>query len=600
MHPPLHRSRHLPYAVPIAIFLGLAIVSARPGTAAPGPFRAGAGPIRHPTAAESDARLRGARLARPSAATPAAHQLLIVEDEGRIAVGRDGAVRTGDGALAARLAVLGLDRGRELWHGGGLRFVRLESSGPGFDPAAAAASLTAAGLVRAAAPNVGLRLCPTMPNDPDLASQWYVYDYGGPADIKLPDAWDTERGSATVRIGIVDTGVDLGHPDLASKIWVNPGEIPGNGVDDDGDGYIDDVHGWDFGNDDNDPNPHAVIDSSLGLDVGFHGTFVAGIAAAATDNAEGIAGAGWNCTLVPLKVADSTGVINAEYITKAVGYAADHHFEVLNFSLGTPGDSTVAQYFQLLMDQAAAAGVLCVAAAGNDSTSAPSYPAACRGVLSVGATDDSDARAPFSNWGSWVRIAAPGASMWSAICRNYVVDDLSQLFYYLFFGWDGARPYMYGDGTSFSSPLAAGVCALVRSRHPAWSAAQVRDQVIATGDTVAYDLPIGPKLNAARAVTAAPAAVRSAPTGARFAASPNPFVHASALSFWLPVPCPGGVRVVDCAGRVVRELDPGPLAAGPHVVRWDGTDQSGGEVRAGIYFAELGAGGQRIKLVRLR
>ncbi len=256
-------------------------------------------------------------------------------------------------------------------------------------------------------------------------------------------------------IGIMDTGVDLGHPDLASQIWSNPGEVPGNGVDDDGNGYVDDVKGWDFGNGDADPNPEPLFENldSFVIDVGFHGTFVAGIAAAATGNLEGIAGAGWNCRILPLKVSNSAGEITSEAVGAAFLYATALHVPVLNMSLGGPGDPGVPEFFQALVDGASAAGVLCVAAAGNDGSETPSYPAGCTGVLAVGATDVNNVRADFSNWGGWVKVGAPGAMMWSAICRNYDVDETSQILYFYFFGWDLERPYMYGDGTSFACPL---------------------------------------------------------------------------------------------------------------------------------------------------
>ena len=122
-------------------------------------------------------------------------------------------------------------------------------------------------------------------------------------------------------------------------------------------------------------------------------------------------------------------------------------------SIGGPGDPGVPEYFQALVDMADSAGVLCVAAAGNDGASTPTYPAGCARVLSVGAMDTGNVRASFSNFGSWVRIAAPGASMWSSICRNYAVDDFSQIIYIYYFGWDGENPYMFGDGTSFACPL---------------------------------------------------------------------------------------------------------------------------------------------------
>src|SRR5262245_3750085 len=376
---------------------------------------------------------------RARLAPPAPGRVLVVDDASRVQVGPDGEPETRQAKLAELLSRHGFTRCSRLWRDrpyAGSRCLLLESSQPGCDPTLAAEELRRSGLVRAAVPDLKIRLH-VLPNDPDIAAQWYVNSDGG-ADVRLPAAWDVEKGFATTRIGIMDTGVDLGHPDLASKIWTNPGEVGGNGVDDDGNGYVDDVHGWDFGDGDDDPNPHPVPDAeAFGLDVGFHGTFVAGIAAAATDNGEGIAGAGWNCDVVPLKVVNSSGDITLSAITEAFGYAAAMKLEVLNISLGTTDEPGVAEYFQALVDAATSAGVLCVASAGNDGSDALSYPAACRGVLSTAATDETDLRASFSSFGPTVRIAAPGVHMWSLLCRNYPIDDFSRRFYQVFFKWDG-------------------------------------------------------------------------------------------------------------------------------------------------------------------
>ncbi len=526
--------------------------------------------------------------------------LVAIDDGAPLAVFR-GVPSSSAALLAAVLERHALAFGDEIARIGNVRFMRLRSTRPDFDPARAAADLAATGAIKAAIPDLRLRLFDTIPNDPDLPLQWYVDD-GGYADVRLPAAWDTERGAASVRIGIMDTGVDMTHPDLASQIWTNPGEIPGNGVDDDGNGYVDDIHGWDFGGGDNDPNPHAAIDSTSGLDVGFHGTFVAAIAAAATDNSEGIAGAGWNCRIVPLKVTAPNGDITTEAVTAAFAYAAAQHLEVLNMSLGTADAPGVKDYFQALVDAATSAGVLCVASAGNDGTNALNYPAACDGVLAVGATDASNARSSFSNYGPWVRIAAPGETMFSAICQNYVIDDISQIFYLFFFGWDGVSPYMYGDGTSFSAPLAAGVCALVRAEHPSWSPSQVESAVITSGDVVTFDQPIGPKLNAAAAVLQTLDVRGFAPSGAlALSAAPNPSRGAVELSFTLPRAGVADLGVLDLQGRAIRSLARGELSAGEHRASWDGRDALGRVCPPGLYWARLREGGvERVmKVLRL-
>jgi subtilisin family serine protease len=425
----------------------------------------------------------------------------------------------------------------------------------------------------------------------------------GDDDVDLPEAWDLEQGGADVVIGVMDTGVDTGHPDLAGRIWTNPGEVPGNSLDDDGNGYADDVNGWDFGTDDADPNPHAVIDP-IGLDIGFHGTFVAGIASATTNNGQGIAGAGWNCRILPLKVVDAAGDITSEAVAEAFLYAADLQIGVLNMSLGGPGNPGVPEFFQALVDVADSAGVMCVAAAGNDGVDTPSYPAACERVLAVAATEQGELRASFSNYGSWVDIAAPGAMMWSTICRNYVIDDVSQIFYLYFFLWDGENPYMYNDGTSFACPLVAGACGLVRHRFPALTPQQVAQRMVTTGDAITYDQPIGPKLNAHRAVSAPLVAVEDGPAaGFGFdRLAPNPFRSATTLSFTTVAPGPVRLRLYDFAGRLVREIASEHLPAGPHTRTWNGADASGHALPSGVYFATLESGVQmaRGKIVLLR
>src|SRR3989442_7768650 len=284
-----------------------------------------------------------------------------------VALGDPPALRIGSGArpeaagaaLATTLDRFGLDRVTMVvrTRAGPPRFLKLTSRRADFDPLEAARALRATGRFRAVCPNYRLHPFATLPNDTDLGLQWYVDDPSD-GDVDLPEAWDVEKGGSSVAIGIMDTGVDTGHPDLASRIWTNPGEIPGNGVDDDGNGYVDDVHGWDFGDGDADPNPGPVIDE-IGVDEGFHGTFVAGIASAATNNVEGIAGAGWNCRILPLKVADSTGALTSEAVTAAFLYAADQRVSVLNLSFGAAGSPGVPEYFQALLDAADSAGVLC-------------------------------------------------------------------------------------------------------------------------------------------------------------------------------------------------------------------------------------------------
>jgi subtilisin family serine protease len=337
-----------------------------------------------------------------------------------------------------------------------------------------------------------------------------------------------------------------------------------------------------------------MLDPS-GIDIGFHGTFVSGMAIAATNNGEGIAGAGWNCRLMPLKLGDANGQLTLDAVTEAWGYLIDQGASVLNMSFGT-SDSTAAPYFQALVDDATAAGILCVAGAGNDGLDTKAYPAACDNVLAVGATDENNARASWSNYGSWVDVAAPGAAVWSSIPQNYPLDEINQIIYLLFFGWDGADPYMYGDGTSFSSPLVAGVCGLVRAHNPSLTPQEVMGQIIGTGDVVAYDHPIGPRLNAYRALTQNVTSVEptSTPAGVSLGGAwPNPFAINTTIGFSISQAGPVRLSLYDVHGRMVRDLIAGTLPAGRHTALWDGRASDGRALGSGVYFAVLERGGVR-------
>jgi subtilisin family serine protease len=545
--------------------------------------------------------------AAPVARAFTAGELLVVTDENAsLDVGADETLRGVHPTLEPVLARFGLTRGRVIASGADelgapRRVIRLTSARADFDPVAAAAELRASGRFRAATPNYELGLAMTLPSDYYLPLQWYVYSHLD-QDVLLPEAWDVARGSTQTVIGIMDTGIDTGHEDLWRQIWSNPGEIRGNHLDDDHNGYVDDTRGWDFGDDDNDPNPGPMFDPS-GVDFGFHGTFVAAIASASTNNAVGIAGAGWNCRVMPLKVVNAAGHITLDAVAAAFDYAAKQHVAVLNISLGAPGEPGIPEFFQALIDVANSAGVVCVAAAGNSGVNEPYYPAACERVISVAGLGQDGARAWFSNWGPSVDLAAPAELMWSAISGNYVVDDYSAYYYQVACGWDGYSPYMYCDGTSFAAPIVSGVCGLVRARFPSYTSDLVRRRLYETGDVVTYDHAIGRKLNALRAVAGAPTSV-PAPSPARFgfaAASPNPFASRVALAFTLGRRGPVRLDVFDAQGRRVRALARETLEPGSHRCDWDGEDEHGVPCVSGVYFARLTSpeGVATLRVIRL-
>jgi serine protease len=393
-------------------------------------------------------------------------------------------------------------------------------------------------------------------------------------------------------IAIIDTGVDWSHPDLGPNMWQNPDETFGNGIDDDGNGWVDDRYGWDCGAGDSDPRPESYQEG--GIDVGFHGSHCAGIAAAATDNALGIAGAGWDCRLMALKVVGAGNPFSVAAVTMAFDYAISEGADVISMSFG--GTISDFGFMQALVDDASAAGIICVAAAGNNNTSAMMYPAALDRVISVAATNSANQRASFSTYGSWVDVAAPGEQIWSTIMTNYTLDFLTELLFMFLYGYDGVNPYMYSDGTSMACPLVAGVVGLVRSGAPWMDHDAMVQHLIDTGDNVVYDQPCGVKVNAAQAVATLTAAEAVAAAG-RLAAWPNPFNPTVTLRFALPAAGRVRVAVYDAAGREVARLLDGERPAGEQLLTWRAEG-----LASGVYLARLeGPGGASAeKLVLLR
>jgi subtilisin family serine protease len=272
-------------------------------------------------------------------------------------------------------------------------------------------------------PNYLARVAETIPDDPHYTEQW------GLLRIRAPEAWDLTTGD-DLTIAVIDTGVDLDHPDLVGKLWTNAGEIPDNDLDDDGNGYVDDSHGWDFVNADAEPQ-----------DDHWHGTHVAGIAAADTDNGQGVAGVSWGARIMPLKVLDASGEGNYADVASAITYAADNGARILNLSLG--GEDYSAALAEAV-GYARERDCLLAAAAGNDN-GAVLYPAANDGVLAVVATTRWDKRWYGSNYGPEVDVAAPGADIYSTTLHD---------------------AYSSASGTSTATPHVSGLAALIWSVQP--------------------------------------------------------------------------------------------------------------------------------------
>ncbi|HEU5311586.1 MAG TPA: S8 family peptidase, partial [Candidatus Eisenbacteria bacterium] len=251
-----------------------------------------------------------------------------------------------------------------------------------------------------------------VPNDPQFHLLWGLQNTGQTgglpgADIDAIPAWDAQTGFHDIVVAVIDTGVDHAHPDLAANIWTNPGEIPGNQIDDDGNGYIDDVHGYDFYNEDGDPT-----------DDNGHGTHVAGTIGAVGNNGVGTTGVAWNVRIMALKFIGSGGSGATDDAVQAVEYAIDMGAHVMNNSWGGGAHSSL---LELAVQQANAAGIPFVAAAGNSGVSLEQfahYPASLDvpNVIAVASTTSQDVLSSFSNFGGTsVDLAAPGSSIWSTL-----------------------------------------------------------------------------------------------------------------------------------------------------------------------------------------
>jgi len=315
------------------------------------------------------------------------------------------------------------------------------------------------------------------PDDTSYALQWGLHNTGqspfygtAGADIDAPIAWNTTTGSGVV-VAVVDTGVDYTHEDLAANIWNNSGEIAGNGIDDDGNGYIDDVRGWNFCSVTNDP-----------MDDNGHGTHCVGIIAAVGNNGVGVTGVNWKVKIMPLKFLDSSGSGYTSDAISAILYANKMGAKVISNSWGGTDSS------RSLKDAIEASSAVVVCAAGNDAENidtTPLYPASYNSsnIIAVAATDYNDKLASFSNYGSKsVDIAAPGVMIRSTYSDNR---------------------YAYLSGTSMATPFVSGVAALVYASNSSLSSTGVKAKILSGAETLSSlngKVVSNGRLNAANAV----------------------------------------------------------------------------------------------------
>jgi subtilisin family serine protease len=333
------------------------------------------------------------------------------------------------------------------------------------DMEAMLADFSKAKLVQSAEPVGIYPVYDYLPNDPGWTNQYYLLNSTNDRDMDAPQGWTLERGDTVAIFGVTDTGVRFTHSDLAAHIWKNWAEVNGTpGVDDDGNGFVDDSLGWDFvagisgcasGEDcdtqDNNPS-----------DVAGHGTHVAGIAAAVTNNSNGgcgIAGGGsgrLGARIMPLRIgwksSDGRGYISMDFAAQGIQYGRLKGVTVFNCSWG----SSNATALVAAVDAAVAAGISLTVAAGNDNTSDQSsnYLSTRGDLIDVAATDNTDTRAYFSNYGTWVDVSAPGVSVYSTFNAN-------------------DNSYAYMSGTSMAAPCVAGEVLLLKSQHPTWTRTRI-------------------------------------------------------------------------------------------------------------------------------
>jgi len=328
---------------------------------------------------------------------------------------------------------------------------------PELNPAEFAAKLSKHEIFEYVEPRYLATITETIPNDTLLGQQFYLEQIG------MFQAWDLQRGSDQVVIAIVDNGTDYRHPDLRENIWANQAEAAGKpGFDDDGNGYIDDIHGWDFGENDNDPS-YGTDESRLTI----HGTHTAGLASAVTNNITGIAGVGWNCKIMPIKVSEDENTRFTPFGYEGVVYAADNGADVINNSWGREG--AYSQFEQDVIDYAVSRGSIVIGAAGNSDKNGIFFPAGYIHVIAVAAVNEVDQKASYSNFGKFVDLVAPGGDASRRMLSTIPVELGS---------------YGVSIGTSMASPVVAGAMGLLRSQFPFASRYQLTRRLVLSCDNI--------------------------------------------------------------------------------------------------------------------
>ncbi len=360
---------------------------------------------------------------------------------------------------------------------------------PRFDPREVAAEFSQSPAVEYAQV-IGIhRVYPTTPNDARFTEQWALNNTGqtggtADADVDAPEAWDLCQGHTSVILAIVDTGVDWKHPDLGGSgpnhidgnIWINSAEYSGTtGVDDDGNGYVDDIRGWDWvdgvsavtGEDANTPDNDP-------MDFNGHGTHCAGIADAITNNATGVAGLAWGCKIMALRVGWSgrylgqeVGYIRMDFAAQAIVYATDNGATAINCSWGSSDTGGLGA----AVDYAIQSGVLVAVAAGNDGDTSQDYLNSRGDCIDVAATDHKDQKASWSNYGTWVDVSAPGVN----ILNTYFDHTQAE---------PNCHTYASLSGTSMATPHVVGLIGLLKAYEPSLSASEIKTKILCSADNI--------------------------------------------------------------------------------------------------------------------
>lgn len=327
------------------------------------------------------------------------------------------------------------------------------------------------------------------PNDPSFTdgTLWGLHNTGqsggtADADIDAPEAWGIQRTAPNVVVAVIDTGVRFSHQDLAANMWINSGEIAGNLIDDDGNGYVDDVHGIDAVNNSGDPS-----------DVHGHGTHISGIVGAVGNNQVGVVGVAWDVNIMACRFLDSTGDGLISDAIKCLDYARTEGARIINVSWGSP--TFDSQALRDAFDSVRLAGIIVTAAAGNSGADNdgpdPLFPASydLDNIVSTAGTTRNDGLATWSNFGAArVDLGAPGAAIFSC--------------------WNGSdSDYRFFDGTSMAAPHVAGACALLWAKYPTDNYLQIINRVFFAVDRIpslAAKTATGGRLNLQRALTVFP------------------------------------------------------------------------------------------------